>query len=103
MQLRLMNELRCLVLIMGLVLTHSAVSQENNRDGQYFQRAVNGAYLEGTSTLIISGRPAAAGGKSGEAFFCEGDKEGDYECSNSFATYGCSEACKCCYYEETQE
>jgi hypothetical protein len=61
---------------------------------------VKGVVLQGTSTLIFStqSNPTAANG--GEAFQCEGDPEGDYQCSNSIATYGCSEACKCCYYEE---
>jgi hypothetical protein len=58
--------------------------------------------LQGTSTQVISGgRSDAASG--GQAFFCEGTPPTEYQCSNDLATYGCSESCKCCYYEERMQ
>ncbi len=103
MQKNLINLISGLFLTVSILVTHSAISEERNRIGQFFESSVKGVVLQGTSTLIFSNRPDPTAAKDGEAFLCEGDPEGDYQCSNSFATYGCSEECKCCYYEETRE
>ncbi|MBX2869044.1 MAG: hypothetical protein KTR18_10230 [Acidiferrobacterales bacterium] len=88
------------------VVAGFANAQETNsyesKDIGFHSVPTNSVLLKGTGTMVLQSNPdaphAASGG--GEAFFCEGDPEGDYVCTNSFATYGCNEECKCCYYEE---
>ena len=92
---------RCLAgaFLFGLIMGTGA-SAETFTDNTFIKTLVSGVTLQGTTTLVLSAgdNTSAAGG--GEAFFCEGDPPTNYHCSNSYASYGCSEDCQCCYYEE---
>lgn len=89
-----------IILVVCLALPLVAIGEDINPEKKFSQIPMNGVVLQGTSTLVISGDGGTSAATEGEAFFCEGDPPTNYECSNSFATYGCSEETKTCYYEE---
>ncbi|GEM_PF-2370712 len=77
-----------------------AMGEDLNGIKQFSEIPMNGVVLRGSSTLVVSGNGGTSAATEGEAFFCEGDPPTNYECSNSYATYGCSEETQTCYYEE---
>ncbi len=94
-----------IIFLIVLFSTYSmvAVSGELKVVTQFSQVPQNGVVLQGTSTLVMSGTGGTSAATEGEAFICEGDPPTNYECSNSYATYGCSEETRTCYYEEKYE
>ena len=88
--------------LLAFVLTEGHVySADGSRNTTPFTLPVRGVVLQGTSTLVLSRGDDTQAATEGEAFFCEGDPPINYHCANSYASYGCSEDCQCCYYEES--
>ena len=88
-------------LMIGSGFPLGAMGEDLTGIKQFSEIPMNGVVLRGTSTLVMSGHGGTSAATEGEAFICEGDPPTNYECSNSLATYGCSEETKTCYYEET--
>lgn len=65
----------------------------------------NSVVLQGTSTMIITrgADDAEAAGPLVDGVTCEGNSETNYTCSSDFVSYGCTEECQCCFYEERND
>lgn len=85
-------------LVTGIISMQIVIAEPVREEVQLVP--MNGIELEGTSTFLLRHNGNTSAQTEGWATFCNGEKPNNYHCENKFFSYGCSEECKCCYYEE---